>query len=171
MDPADKVKLGRLVKPFGVRGEIRLVLDENIEALRVQPEALFLWEAGRLFPWFVASWRVLGDGACLVSFEGIQGPEHAKGLCGHDVYVGESEVTLADSEDGWEQLLGFSLLDQDGTSIGTITDLIQATAQPIAVVEAGNRSVLVPLDEGNILGVDEVAKTIQVDIPDGLLDL
>lgn len=170
MDRTDTVRLGKLVKPFGVRGDIRLVLDDRIEALRAVPEALLLMEDGRLFPWFVRRWEEHGDGGILVALEDIDSPERARGLCGHDAHVAADLVDLAD-EDPIRSVLGYRLFDQHGQEIGVVEEVLDETGQYLAVVRFRGRRVLLPLAEGTLLDLDEDARTLRVAVADGLLDL
>jgi 16S rRNA processing protein RimM len=170
MDRSNTVLLGKLVKPFGVRGDIRLVLDDRIEALRATPEALLLMEDGRLFPWFVRRWEEHGDGGILVALEDIDSPERARGLCGHDAYVAAGLVDLAE-EDPIRSVVGYRLHDQHGQEIGVVEDVLDETGQYLAVVRFRGRRVLLPLAEGTLLDLDEDARTLRVAVAEGLLDL
>jgi 16S rRNA processing protein RimM len=171
MSQEEHVRLGRLTKPFGVHGEVRLALDDAVAGLSEVPEVLFLQEDERLFPWFVRTWREHGDGAIVLALEDIDSPERVRGLCGHDVYVDASLVEANAEELGRRALIGYQVIDQDQRPVGAILEILDQTAQWLAVVEHRGRKVMLPLDDALILDLDESRRQVQLRIPEGLLEL
>ncbi len=171
MAEQQRIRLGRLSKPFGVHGEVRLMLDPAVAGLHTEPEVLFLKEDGRLFPWFVRTWREHGDGGIVLALEDIDSPERVRGLCGHDVWVDAALVEQDGLELGRRDLIGYAVVDQHGQAIGPVEDVLDQTAQWLAVVRHGQRSVMLPLDEALILDLDAEKRTITLNIAEGLLEL
>ena len=50
-------------------------------------------------------------------------------------------------------------------------EVIENPAQDILIVMVGEKEVMVPLTEALLLGINQDEKLIQMDIPEGLLDL
>jgi 16S rRNA processing protein RimM len=112
-----------------------------------------------------------GDGRFVVFFEDITSIDTAEKLIGHHCLVRK-----ADLPEGWDtrgglDLVGFSLVAEDGSPIGSVVDVQENPAHPLLVVEATGREVLVPLVEELLVDVDEEALVITVSLPEGLLEL
>ena len=111
----------------------------------------------------VASSRPFGAGRYLVSFEGVGDRAAAERLRGVDLAAPPLEVpgTL------WvHELVGAAVRDSSGRALGTV-----------ASVEANPASDLLVLDSGTLIPVrfvtahEAAARVVEVDIPEGLLDL
>ncbi|MBI1192869.1 MAG: 16S rRNA processing protein RimM [Bacteroidetes bacterium] len=165
-----KIKLGVLIKPVGLEGDVRLAPEEGIAGL-VNPDVLFELRGDRYFPWFLQSWRALEDGHLLVRLEELDSPEKAKSLCGKTLWIREDQVEWSEEADGRDDLIGYEVRDAEGTKIGVCEDIVDNSGQWLAVVTFQNREVFIPLAEENILAVHDQERYLMVEIPDGLLDL
>ena len=67
--------------------------------------------------------------------------------------------------------IGFTITDTDGNTIGTITDVDDSTENALFVVENEGKTVYIPISEDFITEIDEQGKTIEMDLPEGILDL
>jgi 16S rRNA processing protein RimM len=170
MDTTMNIKLGVLVKPVGLEGDVRLAPEPGIAGLS-GADVLFEKRGDRYFPWFLQHWRLLEDGHLLVRLEELDSPEKAKTLCGKALYVREDQVAWSDEDDGRSELIGYELRDADGQVIGICQDILDNSGQWLAVVAYQNRELYIPLAEENILAVQDQERYLMVDIPDGLLDL
>ena len=74
-------------------------------------------------------------------------------------------------EDEEEDLTGWTVLDADGTRVGTISAHEDIPGNPCIWVETGHGESLLPLREELVLDVDETEQTLRMVIPEGLLDL
>ena len=167
--PDDTVPLGLLTRPFGVEGEIRLQLDEEIESID-SVDVVFVEEGDGYLPWFLTSIRDHRDEAIRIGLEGIESPEKAREICGRKVRAKRSDVTLlqANASADW---IGFELSDQDGKLLGKVKDIVEMPHQALAVIEYEGKSVLIPLVDDTLMEVNEVENRLQVFIAEGLLDL
>ena len=160
-----------MLKPVGLNGQIRVLLDEEIASIN-PPQTVFQFRDERFFPWFVRGWETADDGSeILLSLEDIDSPEKARKLCGETLWVEADHVVMAPDSDGREDLIGYELRDQDGKAYGPITEIIDNAGQWLAVVAYQGRELLVPLADENILGVQDQERYLQIELPDGLLDL
>jgi 16S rRNA processing protein RimM len=67
--------------------------------------------------------------------------------------------------------VGYTLLDQTLGEIGQIKELLDMPQQEISVVAYQGREVLVPLNAQFVVNVDDAARQVLVNMPEGLLDL
>ncbi len=147
------LEVGRVVKPHGLKGEVVVELTttrtdrlavgtrfEDLEVVRSQP--------------FQHRW--------IVAFEGVTTREAADALRGRVLHA---EPIDDDPDALWvHQLIGASVVDTAGTSLGTVT-----------AVEANPASDLLVLDGGGLVPLRFVVEhgdgRVVVDPPAGLFDL
>ena len=77
---------------------------------------------------------------------------------------GEEEFTLFD-------LVGFTAIDEYEGELGEVIDVQEYPQQIIATVNFKGAEVLFPLNEEIIVGIDVVKEILNVDLPEGLLDI
>ena len=111
----------------------------------------------------VVSSKPFGDERFIVQFEGVADRNAADGLRGVDL---EAEPIDAPGTLWVHELVGATVRDAAGTELGRV-----------AAVEANPASDLLVLESGGLIPIrfltahDALTGTVEVDIPDGLLDL
>lgn len=96
----------------------------------------------------------------------------ADGLAGCDVYVPEEALPPARKGSYYDfQIIGCRVVGKEGEEIGTVTGLWPVGGRDLLVLDRGGREALIPFMESLIAEIDVAARTIRVELPDGLLDL
>ncbi|MBP5258694.1 MAG: ribosome maturation factor RimM [Prevotella sp.] len=165
-------KIGRVGKPHGVKGEVTMYFNDDVFD-RVDADYVVIDVDGILVPFFFDEYRFSGNETALVIFDGIDSVEAARYLTGCDVYF---PYSLADSHDeggvSWSMLTGFSLLDTNGTAVGTIDSVDTSTENYLfCVTMEDGREILIPAAEELIKDINIEDKSITVILPDGILDM
>jgi len=134
-------------------------------------KALFIEEGqGRFIPYFLASAKSRKEGEMLILLEGIGTPEKARLLVRKKVWLPEQDVkqiASASAPIGW---LGFDVYDGKKL-LGKVLEVIEQPAQVLLRLEINEKEVLVPLNESTLVRIDLKKQRIQVELPDGLLDI
>jgi 16S rRNA processing protein RimM len=161
-------KIGRLGKTHGVRGEISFLFDDDVFD-RVDADYLILEIDGILVPFFIEEYRFKTDSNALMKFDGIDTQERARELTGCDVWFPRA---LAESdEDGisWAAIVGFDIIESEsGKTVGRIASVDDSTINILFCLEDGR---LIPASEELIIAIDQQARTITMQLPEGLLNL
>ncbi len=71
----------------------------------------------------------------------------------------------------YHEVIGFSIHDTEKGRIGIITSINDRSAQPLFVIDADGKEVLIPMIDEFIQKVDRTKKEIILQIPQGLIDL
>ncbi|MBI4985792.1 MAG: ribosome maturation factor RimM [Rhodocyclales bacterium] len=132
------IVLGRIVAPYGVKGWVKIhPFGDDPESWREMPS----WWLGATPD--AADWQqhTLKDlrfhGKGLVArFEGVDDRSGAEKLDG--LYVGAPRETLpqnAEDEFYWADLIGLSVVNEAGETLGKVATLIEAGANPVLVVK------------------------------------
>ena len=165
----DIYKIGLIGKAHGVKGELSIQIDDDIFD-RVDAEYLVLKLDGIFVPFFMEEYRFKSDSVALVKFEGVDTQERARELTGVEVYFPRELAEQDESAElSYSALVGYTLIDDNsGKPVGTIAYVDEQTINIMFELEDGR---LIPASEELIVDVDQQARTITLDIPDGILDL
>jgi 16S rRNA processing protein RimM len=171
MTTEDCFRVGTILKPKGLKGELHLYIDfESLGDIKFS--TIFIETTGKLVPYFVVSIKYLQKNAAYLILEDIDTIEKASLLVKKHIYLPnklkpkkkKSEFTLMD-------LVGFTTIDENEGELGEITDVQEYPKQFIASVNYKNCEVLFPLNEEIIKSIDVVKGILLVDLPEGLLDI
>ena len=161
----DRLPVGRIGKPFGVRGEVTFVAASPGSS-QFAPGARFLTDSG--VELVVRSARPYRDRGFIIGFAGVGRRDMAEQLRGAVLTIDASERPDLDSDEYWtDDLVGLQAVDPAGEVLGTVVSVDFGTAQDRLVVRtAGGQDVLVPF-VGDIVG-DPIDGRIVIDAPAGL---
>lgn len=157
-------ELGYFSRTHGVKGG--LVLKCTSDFLIEEAETLFVEEAGSKMPCFITEVREAGQNI-IVSLEGIDNVEQAKKLTGKKVFVA-SHLILPDEEGLWE---GYELIEGRLGSIGRIESVVDNGTQMLITIRYKGREVILPVAGDLLEQVDDSAKKIYYNAPEGLIEL
>ncbi len=165
--------VGSLFKPHGIKGEMSATLDYDLEPTDLR--CLILDIDGILVPFFVDSFRARGSSSWLLKIAGVDNEKDAAALINHEIYALRNELPDDGSEEGdgvhLFDLVGYTLLDGDVT-VGVIDDIDDSTVNILMdIVTPAGQHVLVPFAEDCITGLDTEKHIIEMELPEGLLDL
>ena len=159
-------RIAQVLKSNGRDGELLLgfvgIAPEDIDT----QEPVFIEFDGLPVPFYFESFTPRGNTRALVRLTGVHSLADADELAGAAVYA---EDDLYEDEE--EDLTGWTVLDADGTKVGTVSAHEDIPGNPCIWVETGHGEVLVPLHEELVLDVDETAQALRMEIPEGLLNL
>ena len=178
MLPAEDTLLpvGRIIKSYGTEGEVMIAFQEGIADLLKRDEPVWLFYDGLPVPFYITSIQPKGPRKAVVRLEDIDTLADAEEAAGKDIRLDLAdypELSGTDAhtitEDGLtlEDLIGFSLQDQDGHKAGTIGD-IQDFSGNICLELTGS-GALVPFHDDLIIDIDIEKKTLTMSISEGLL--
>jgi len=162
--PAGYVAVGRVLAPFGVRGEIK------VEPL--SPPQTFA--RGRDIT-LRASIREIESsrrhkGAVLLKLTGIDTPEDVSAFRGEYLQVPEGDLaTLEDGEYYRYELVGLRVVSTEGEEVGEITEVLERPANDVFVVRGPKGEALIPAVDDIVRGVDVEAGVVTIEVVPGLL--
>jgi 16S rRNA processing protein RimM len=108
----------------------------------------------------------------LVRFQGVESRDDAAELRGVTITIGAEEVP--EPPDGsyyYFQLLGCRCQDVEAGSLGVVTDVLEDGGGLLLSLDLDGRKLLVPFVSEYIRRIDLEGQTIDLDLPQGLLDL
>jgi 16S rRNA processing protein RimM len=165
----DFLALGRLRRPYGVHGEILMeVLTDFPERLK---EGMVLYVGPEHRPLRLLQLKDY-RGGLIVTLEGYESPEEVGELRNQYAFIPTADITpLPEGEYYQHQILGLRVIDEEGTPLGTITEILETGANDVYVVHSENsRDILLPVIDPVILEIDLNKGEIRVHLLPGLTD-
>ncbi len=166
-------QIGTTKKSHGVHGELKVAIDEAYEDVFLEADRVFLELRGTMQPFFIESIR--GQADLIVQFDDVQTPEAARLLQIRGIFLPTEELPLVveSNVEGPEygRITGYLLVDAQVGAIGTIRKVMEMPQQELAAVDYQGREILVPLNPQFVQRIDDDAKQVLVDLPEGLLAL
>lgn len=174
-DSTERLRVARVGRPHGVRGEVTVQLFTDEPEDRLAPGAVLIRTPGRdtvdqgTARLTIATQR-WNKRICLLAFSEVTDRSAAEALRGSLLHV---EVTAEpqDEGEGWysHEIAGLRCLGPDDEDLGTVRELITGPAQDLLVVDSPDGTeVLVPFVEEIVPMIDAETRVVRLDPPAGL---
>lgn len=164
--------LGTLAKPYGTRGMLLVKLG-RIKADEIKDRGLVFVEIDGLpVPFFVTEFAEKTTDSIVVRLDGVDDEGRARELFGCSVYVMKDQVKSRRKEsDLPPPVNGYRVVDVRLGFVGVAGEIIEMAQNPLLTVMKDDREYLIPVHEDIILEINDKAREIRVDTPEGLFDL
>jgi 16S rRNA processing protein RimM len=165
------ITIGKAVKPFGVKGEMKIdPMTDFLDRFKGLRRVYLVSPAGKEIVCTVQAVRYAG-GAPYLLFEGYDSPEKARTLNGWFVKVPEEEtVPLPEGTYYWFELIGMEVISEAGDNLGIIVDVFETGSNDVYVVKRGRKEFYVPATQEVIRQVDRTTKRMVIHLMDGLME-
>ena len=160
--------VGRIGRAHGVLGEATIEVRTDDPDLRFAVGEKLTLENGNTLT--VSSYRWHNQ-ILLLSFNGINDRNKIEEL--RDQLLSAEVDTKANQpgEYHFQQLIGCQVLLADGSKLGEVKEIVQLPGQDLLSVESTKGEVLIPMVKQIIVSIDVDQKIIQINPPEGLLDV
>ena len=169
---SDRIALGAIRKPHGVRGEASVEpwteferFTEMRDVTLVSPDESHTKEAT------IEAARAHG-GRALLKFTGIETPEDVGQYRDWTIEIPESQARKLEPDEYFlHDLIGLVLVDSTGAEVGCVIDAYEGGSGVLLEVERGSHKFDVPFAADICKTIDIARKRIVVDLPEGLDEL
>ncbi|MNK49912.1 Ribosome maturation factor RimM [compost metagenome] len=165
--------VGRLLKPHGIRGEIKVAVMTDDPARFKKLDAVTVELAnGQRVSLHMEGARVIGPETVLVKFREYGTPEAVLALRDGMILIPRSKgVPLKPGEVYFADMIGLKAILQDsGTELGTVTAILSAGNDLLEITRPDGSEVLIPWVDPFVPKVDVAAGTVYLTPPPGLLE-
>jgi len=157
------VVMGRIGAPYGLKGWVHVQSYAETASSILSYKTLFLKIKGQWQPVEVLDARSHGKSfvAALVGYESIEKVELLKLS---EIGVPRSELPVLDADEYyWSDLIGLSVVTEEGFVLGQLERLIETGSNDVLVVKGETREHLIPyILKDYVLSVDLKARVICV---------
>ena len=165
-------QLGYVVGSHGLKGELKVKLDSDDPVYYQELESIFVNQKQKLVPFFIEWFQIQPDGKALLKLEEVDSADAALALKSSELWLPDDFLPeLDEGQFYFHELIGYKALNLPDQEIGTIKDFYTDGPQDLFAVQHGEKEILIPVTDEFIDKVDHDNKTIQFNLPDGLLSI
>jgi 16S rRNA processing protein RimM len=166
--------VGRVVKAHGVTGEVVVEVRTDDPDNRFAPGTVLRGrpKTGPQREYVVDAARE-HSGRLLLRLDGVADRESAESLRGTVFLVDSEDLPPIEDPDEFydHQLEGLQVLTTTGTPVGSVAEVLHTAAGELLSVRTDEGEVLVPFVSAIVTSVSLADQTIEIDPPEGLLEL
>ncbi len=169
------LRVGRLTKPHGLKGGLKVELYTDNPADRFVAGATFHLQVPEESPWFGRTLTVRElrwfNGVPVAFFAEVSDRNEAESIVRAILWIDEETVEQSVEENAWydHQLVGLEV-HRNGVLLGTVSEVQHFPAQDLLSVHTPNGTVLVPFVEAIVPNVDLETGIVTVTPPPGLFE-
>ena len=168
----DMVVVGRIARPHGLRGQLVVTPETDFVAERFRIGGMLWTRSGGGEETLTITSARIQNGRPVVAFRGLESIEAVERLAGLELRVPEAWLQPLEPDRYYEyQLVGCTVETAKGRRVGTVARVESGPGGSHLVVLGQRGEILVPLVPHICIEVDLEGKRMQIDPPEGLLEL
>ena len=166
------LRVGVISSTHGVRGEVKVYPTTDDPERFLDLEEVILDTGRERLPLKIENVKFFKN-MVILKFKGYDNINDIEKYKGRDLYITRDQaVELEEDEYFIADLIGMSVVAEDGTVLGTLADVLPTGANDVYVVRTENgKELLIPAIKECILNVDVEERAMRIHVMDGLLDL
>ena len=172
MNKDDFYYLGRILKTYGNNGHVLAFIDVDDPTKYQQMESVFIGIDDDRIPFFVTSVELRPKNQVILLFEDTLTAEDAVIFEGRELFLPVSQLPqLQGNKFYYHEVAGFKVIDTKHGEIGYLKSVMDLPRQSLLQIQFGEKEILIPLTDEILLNVDRIKKELQIDAPDGLIEI
>lgn len=172
MNKDDFFYFGKILKTFGNKGQVIAYLEVDDPLRYKKLESVYIGIDDQRIPFFINHIEFKPKNQALIHFEDIHDASDAEMLAGREIYLPLSMLPpLKGKKFYYHEIAGFTVIDKAFGNIGILASVIEYPHQPVMQVMKGEKEILLPLTDEILIKVDRKKKELQVDAPEGLIEI
>jgi 16S rRNA processing protein RimM len=173
MKKEDAYYLGKIVKKYGLKGELLAKIDTDEPEFYENMESVFLEIRGKLVPFFLDKCLLHKATTLRLTFEDVTTLEDADMLIGKKIYLPlKSLPELTGNKFYYHEVIDFDAIDDRLGNFGKIVAINDQAAQAFFMIEDEQKNeILIPVSDRFIKQVDRKNRAILFETPEGLIEV
>lgn len=166
------ITVGRISGTHGIRGQLRLhSYSGNLDSLRAVRRITLRLPDGS-YREFDLQRAAMHGGKVLLTLADYDNINQVLDLVGSELCLRREQLPEPDEDEYyWHDLLGMTVITDEGVKLGAIVEILETGANDVYVVRGAGREYLIPAVASVVDRVDLPSKTMYVTPLEGLLDL
>lgn len=165
-------QLGIISKLHGLKGELYVYLDVDNPEKYKKLESVFVDIRGKLIPFFIEKIELKQNNYAIIKFQDIDNIEKASEIIGSETFLPLSFLPPKKGNHFYfHEVIGFSIIDKEHGNIGFIEDILDMNYQSLFKINYNSKEILMPVNQKIIKSLDRENKIINIESPEGLIDL
>jgi 16S rRNA processing protein RimM len=171
MKKEDCFYVGTIVGKYSFKGEVLVKTDSDNPQIYTELESIFVELSTGLVPFFIEKCLLHKSSLLRIDFEESKDETTANSLLKKKLYLPLSFLPpLEGTQFYFHEVIGFSVTEKNNL-LGTIQTIYDQGAQALFEIQTNQKKVLIPIHDDFIVQIDRKNKSIEVQLPEGLLDL
>ncbi|MGE7693471.1 ribosome maturation factor RimM [Lysinibacillus sp. NPDC094177] len=166
--------VGRIVNTHGIRGEVRILSTTDFEEERfaVGMKLAAFKKDDKKPTWVTIESMRRHKNFILLTFEGMNNINLVEPFKEGMLKITKDQMTddlLEENEYFFHEIIGCTIVSEEGETIGAITDILQTGANDVWVVKGAKKEHYIPYIEDIVKEIDINEKKIVIHVMEGLL--
>lgn len=171
MDNQDYIYLGKILKPFSYKGELKIYIEDFYIDQIKELDYFLLKIQGSYIPFTIKSITKNKSNIFRIFLDGIDSEDLAKKLADVKIYAENNLIKTEVLEKKNNYIFIDYVIYNNNAIIGKIIDIIENENQDLFEVVFNEKRILIPLVDEFVVNIDNDNKKIIMNLPEGLTDL
>lgn len=173
MEKKDCYYLGKVNKLHGYKGELTIFLDVDNPKEYEGLDMFFVDHRHSLLPVFIESICLhTSKNTAVVKLEDVNTEEEAQMFVNKNLYLPlDTLPPLNGNQFYYHEVIGFAITDKVSGVLGKCEEVLDYKQQALFKLHYQDKEILIPINDDIIIKVDREAKSIEVSLPEGLLEV
>ena len=172
MQKDDCIYIGQVARLHGFKVEVSLFLDVTDSSEYLNSSMFVLDIDSCLTPFFIEHVKLKNKGFITVKFKGVDDEAAAKRLLKKNIYIPETSLPDLGEDSFYDhEVIGYQVIDMKKGNIGVIIEVIDHAANPLLKIDFNGLEILIPIFDGLIHRVRRTDSILEINAPEGLIDL
>ena len=171
MDNQDCIYLGKILKPFSYKGELKIYIEDFYIDQIKELNSFLLKIQGSYIPFTIKAITKNKSNIFRIFLDGIDSEDLAKKLADVEIYADNNlRKTEVLAKKNNYIFIDYVIYNHN-VIIGKIIDIIENENQDLFEVVFNEKRILIPLVDEFVVNIDNDNKKIIMNLPEGLTDL
>jgi 16S rRNA processing protein RimM len=169
----NSVRIGEVLKAFSYQGYVRVAFFlDGLEETLVTDSFVFIEWSEKPIPYRIEDISWMDEKIAKLKLKFVNNEDEADELRGKFIHLEKERIPIEPKGKSKKiDLIDYKVHISNGDIIGEVERLDEEGLQQLLVVKSGNKEILIPYHQDIIKRINHRAKTIIVDLPEGLLEL
>ncbi|NTV45925.1 MAG: 16S rRNA processing protein RimM [Chlorobiales bacterium] len=159
----ERFVVGRIVKPRGLKGEVKVLIVTDFPESFKQRKSYFVGKNEKSAKLMRVVSASLSGGFAFLRFAEINTPEDADALKGSWLYIEESQLMPLEEGKAYQhQLIGLDVFDDQGVCRGKLSAVLHMPASDVYEVDSDGKKILIPAVSEFVEDVDFVQRKVLI---------
>lgn len=171
MSAEDLLLIGKITKPHGIKGSLKVYSYAESPELFNDAEVLYLkLKSGTMKPLHVESFSSSGD-MVILGFKEIENRNDAEEIVKGELYVDKKYLPPLEEDEYYRyELIGLQVETVDGLNVGIVEDIFPTGSNDVLVVKKGKVENLIPVTKEVVKEIDREKKKILIEPLENMLE-
>ncbi|WP_020675373.1 ribosome maturation factor RimM [Geopsychrobacter electrodiphilus] len=166
------IETGQIIGTHGLRGDLKVRPLSGDPGPLLQAEEFVLRLPGGQLQKVTPQRQALHKGIVLLRLSGFESLTDVEGLKGCRILLDKTLFPVLENDEFyWHQIQGSLVVDRQLGDIGRLASMFTTAAHDTWVVEGSAGEIMIPVVAEFVVSIDTEKKVIQVDLPEGLVEV